>query len=659
MNFSELVRKLNTSADELRLKLPQMGFDIGRKAIKIDDRLAQKIIQAWRELEQRKKEEAAYLKIKEKVEEKVVETKTKKDTLKIPSILTVKDFSIILNMPVTEVIKELMKNGVMASINQRIDYETAAIIASDLGFTTVEEKVGEKIELEKDAKIREILSKETNMQPRPPVIVVMGHVDHGKTKLLDAIRKTDVVSGEAGGITQHIGAYQIKKKGRLLTFIDTPGHEAFTAMRSRGAKVADIAILVVSATEGVMPQTVEAIKIAQAAGLPIVVAINKIDLPEANIDRTKQDLAQYDLLSEDWGGKTICVPISAKQNLNIDNLLDQVLLVADIEEEKIKANPDGEFVGVIIESNLDKGLGPVATVLVKNGTLKKGDNLKIDEVYYGRVRSLKDYNGKEIDKAVPSTPARIIGFKVAPKVGDVVMVAKEKLKKVKAYKLEKKEETFIKKIEESQEENENITKINLILRCDVLGSQEAIVESLEKLNSADLKITFVNKGLGNITESDVNQAEATGSMLLGFNVVASTAAADLAQEKGIEIKTYKIIYELIDAVKARINELIKPEIVREDLGRAEVLKIFKKDKVSMILGVKVLSGKIERNAFAAVLRQDEFIEKGKISDIRIGKEEVSDVVKGQECGLRFVGRPLVEEGDKLDIYREREIRKVI
>ena len=656
MNISEVARKLNVSTEDLRLKLPELGFDVGRKAIKIDERLAHQIVRAWHDYEQRKIDEKAYLKGKEAPASEVVEAKGE---VKIPPVLTVRDFAQILNLPVTEAIKELMKNGVMASLNQRIDYETAAIVASELGYTTLEEKGDVQVELEKDAKVREILGREVDLQTRPPVIVVMGHVDHGKTKLLDAIRKTDVVSGESGGITQHIGAYQITKQGRLLTFIDTPGHEAFTAMRSRGAKVADVAILVIAATEGVMPQTVEAIKIAQAAGLPIVVAINKIDLPDANIEKTKQDLTKYDLLPEEWGGKTVCVPISAKQNLHIDELLEQVLLVADMEGDKMRANPAGEFVGLIIESRVDKGLGPVATVLVKNGSLRKTDNLMVEGNFYGRVRSMKDYMGQEIEIALPSMPVRIMGFKVAPKVGDVVQVTTGKLKKVKAYRLEKQEETFIKPSEEASEGTEDVAKVNLIMRCDVLGSQEAIVESLEKINSELVKIKFVTKGLGNITESDVLQAQATGALLVGFNAVPSTAAAALAREKGVAIKTFKVIYELIDAVKAKINEVIKPELIREDLGKAEVLKIFKKEDNSLILGVRVISGKIIKNATAAVLRQNEFMEKGKITELQVGKEVVVDVMKNQECGLKFVGRPMVEVGDILDIYREKEITKSI
>lgn len=655
MNISELARKLRVNSEELKAKLPELGFDIGRRAIKIDDNLANKIIYAWKEYQFRKQQEQEYLKTKLRAEEIA---NSDRGEIALPPAMSVKEFALILHLPVTEVIKQLMKSGVMASLNQRIDYDTAAIVASDLGFKVAEGVADEKVEMEKEERYQEIMKKETDMQPRPPVIVVMGHVDHGKTKLLDVIRMTDVVSGEAGGITQHIGAYQIKKRNRLITFIDTPGHEAFTAMRSRGAKVADVAILVVAANDSVMPQTIEAQKIAEAAKIPIVVAINKIDLPEANIEKVKQDLAQHNLQCEEWGGKTICVPISAKQNLHIDDLLDQVLLVADMDAEKIVANPNGEFIGSVIEAHVDKGKGPVATVLVKNGTLIAGSKVVVDGQYYGKIRMMYDYKGQEIDKALPSTPVQIIGLKVAPKVGDMLEVTDEKIKKVSSYKLGHRDEKYA-SVDSDEDESSELTKINIVLRSDVLGSQEAIMESLEKLNNDILKIKFVAKGLGNITDNDVLTAESTGAMLLGFNVRPNTAAESLAQEKGIEIKTFRIIYELIDAVKLKINELIKPEIVREELGKVEVLKVFKKIDNGLILGGRVISGRVTANCEAGVLRADQFVEKGKIKSLQIGKESVTDVVKGQEFGITFMGPQLVAEGDILDVYLEKEVRRKI
>lgn len=656
MNVTELARKLKINTQELLDKLPALGFDIGQKAIKVDDQLASRIIKSWREYQERERQKEQYLKVskKEDKDEQVFDKE-----IQIPSVLTVKDFAALLKMPVTQIIAELMKSGVMASMNERIDFDTAAIVAADLGYEAKEITLEEKVEVDKAKKIKEKMALETLSEKRPPVIVVMGHVDHGKTKLLDAIRQTNVVAGEAGGITQHIGAYQVDRNGRKITFIDTPGHEAFTAMRSRGAKVADIAILVVAANEGVKPQTVESIKIAQNADIPIVVAVNKIDLPDANPERVKQELAQHNLLAEEWGGKVVFVPISAKFNKNIDELLDNVLLTADMIESGMKANPNGEFIGSIVESHVSKGEGPVATVLVKNGTLRKGDYVMMGGVLYGKIRMMKDYLGEEISEATPSTPAEILGLKVAPKVGDILEKIDDprKAKKAKTYAMQKQDESFIKRAEETEEEKAGRTELNIILRADVLGSQEAIIESLKKIETSDIKINFVSKGLGNITESDVLSADATGAMLLGFSVLPSTSAADLARDKGVEIKTYKIIYELIDEVKNKLREIIKPEIVREDLGKIQVLALFKKTDKSQIVGGKITEGKVEPGAHCAVLRGGEFITAGRISSIQIGKQVVKDAVKGQECGMTFEGQPMIEEGDVLDVYTEQEIKK--
>jgi translation initiation factor IF-2 len=656
MNIAELARRLRINVSELKDKLPELGFDIGQKAIKVDDKLAERIVRAWREFQDRERQKRDYLKLTEKVE-KTISSGEKK--IEIPAVLTVKDFASILNLPVSAVIGELIKNGVMASMNQRIDFDTAGIIASDLGFEAVKVDLAEKVEVDKAKKISEVLAgeKAEDLKTRPPVIVVMGHVDHGKTKLLDAVRKTDVVSQEAGGITQHIGAYQVERNGRKITFIDTPGHEAFSAMRSRGAKVADIAILVVAATEGVKPQTVEALKIAQEAEIPIVVAVNKIDLPDANPEKVKQELANYNLLAEEWGGKTIFVPISAKFNKNIDGLLDQVLLVADVNEDKLRANPDGEFIGAVIESHVDPGEGAVATALVKNGTLRLGQYVVTDGILYGKIRLMKNHWGKPIEEAGPSMPVKILGLKTAPKVGDILQITDNPraAQKIKVYKMQQ-EETFIKHgQEEEQKKVEGAVKLAVILRADVLGSQEAIIESLKKIETETVKIEIVSKGLGNITESDVLSAEATGAVIFGFNVLASSAAGDLAKDKKVEIKVYKIIYEVLDEVKKRLKTLIKPEIARKDLGKLKVMAVFKKAGDSEIVGGKVTDGKIELGAKAALLRNGEFVASGKISELQINKVKVKDVVKGDECGIKFIGQPLIEVGDVLDIYREEEV----
>jgi translation initiation factor IF-2 len=661
MNITELARRLRISTQELRDKLPLLGFDIGQKAVKIDDRLSGRIVRSYREYLDREKQKAEYLKRTEKKEERASLPGQK---LEIPSVLTVKDFASLLDAPVTQVIADLIRNGVMASMNQRIDYDTAAVLASDLGFEPVELSLEDKIDIDREKRIKEKLSTEeaSEMQARPPIVVVMGHVDHGKTMLLDTIRKTNVVSGEAGGITQHIGAYQVVKKNRKITFIDTPGHEAFSAMRSRGAKVADIAILVVAANDGVKPQTVEALKIAQAAEIPIIVAINKVDLPDANVEKTKQEIAQYNLLPEEWGGNTVCVPISAKLNQNIDVLLENVLLVADLNEDKIKANPAGEFIGIIIESNVSAGEGPVATLLVKNGTLRVGDYVVMNDILYGKIRSMKDYKNKVLKTVGPSMPAKILGLKVAPKVGDILERTDDpkRVKKAKVYAMQHQDETFIRRNgENSDEKDPNVAKMSLILKTDVLGSQEAIIEALKKKENKFIKVDFVSKGLGNITESDVLSAEATGALILGFNVLLAPGAESLAKEKKVDLKIYKVIYALMEDVVAKMQLIVKPEIVREDLGKLEAKMLFRKEAGSEVVGGKVISGKVEPNSLVAVIRNGEFITSGKIKEIHVGQMVVTDVLHGQECGLMFIGQPIVEPGDILEVYKEKEIRKVV
>ncbi|KKR05193.1 MAG: Translation initiation factor IF-2 [Parcubacteria group bacterium GW2011_GWC2_39_14] len=659
MNITELARKLKLNAQELREKLPALGFDIGLKAIKVDDQLASKIIRAWREFSERERQKEQYLKYSKKDED--TEGGEGNAQLEIPSVLTVKDFAELLKRPVTFVISELIKNGVMTSMNERIDYDTAAIVAADMGYETKEISPDEKVEVDKAKKIKDVLEKQIDKTVRAPIIVVMGHVDHGKTKLLDSIRNTNVMGGEAGGITQHIGAYQVERRGRKITFIDTPGHEAFTAMRSRGAKVADIAILVVAANEGVKPQTVESIKIAQSAEIPVVVAVNKIDLPDANIEKVKQELAQYNLLAEEWGGQVAFVPISAKLNQNIDELLDTVLLTADMIADKIQANPGGEFIGSIVESHVSKGEGPVATVLVKNGTLHVGDYVTMAGVLYGKIRTMKNQLGVAVTIAEPSMPAEIFGLKVAPKVGDVLEVIDDprKATRAKIYTMQKQDETFLNKNDLSEENKENLTELNIVLRADVLGSQEAIIESLKKMEAEGIRINFVAKGLGNVNESDVSTAEATGAMLLGFNVLPSTSASNLARDKKMEIKIYKIIYELIDEVKRKLNEIIKPETVRTDLGKMQVLMLFKKGNDWQVLGGKVTTGKVEPRSKVAVIRAGQFLTSGKITALQIGKQEVTDAVKGQECGIKFEGQPIIEKDDVLEVYKETEVRKIV
>ncbi len=653
MNITELARILRIPPQELRDLLPQLGFAIGQKAIKVDNNTAKKIIKEWpflrRQWEQKKM--AAAMKKQDEVLPK------EKKTISVPRVITVRAYAELAGIPVNRVLAELMKNGVFTSINEKIDFDTASIIGENLNLDVqlAEAKVEENDK--EDKKLENILAgeKEADMQDRPPVIVVMGHVDHGKTKLLDSIRSTDVVAGEAGGITQHIGAYQIIRKNRTLTFIDTPGHEAFTAMRSRGAKVADIAILVVAADDGVKPQTVEAYRIIEAAKIPFLVAINKIDKPAADVNRVKQELStQLNITPEDWGGKTICSPISAKEGTGIEELLDMVLLVAETEGVALKANPNTEAAGTVIESNVDKAAGPLATILVQNGTLRVGDQLCFNEVVYGKVKSLKNYKGEEVKEAGPSSPVKILGLKISPAVGDILNVGegeKVKIRKIKSNS--QNADNFLVAGEEAGEDK--IPKVNVVIKTDFLGSAEAIEESLMKLNNEKVKVKVISKGLGYITEGDVKRAEDAGAKVLGFNVRMSPAMENLVREKQVTVKIFSIIYDLIKYIKDEMQLLVKPEINRIDLGRLKVLAVFRTESNSQIVGGKVLDGILKNNSLVAVKRGDDFIVSGKLTRLQSGKQDVDMVEQDTEAGIKYEGKPLIVEGDILYVYQEERV----
>jgi len=653
MNVTELARILKVTPDFLKQKLPEMGYDIGWKAIKIDNQTAKRIMREWPVHKRRWEREAE---VKRREESAASATEQPKRRISIPAFVSVRDFSRLAEIPVNKLLSELMKNGIFTSLNEKIDFETANIVGADLG---VEVSLGEDEGGGEDqsAKIRAVLSREADeaLQTRPPVVVVMGHVDHGKTKLLDAIRATNVVATEAGGITQHIGAYQVERQGRLISFIDTPGHEAFTAMRNRGAKVADIAILVVAADDGVKPQTVEAYRIIEAAKLPFVVAINKIDKPEANVEKTKQEVAnQLNLVPEDWGGKVVCLPVSAKEGAGINDLLDTVLLVADLAEGSLKANPAAKAIGTVVESRVDKGEGVIATLLVQNGTLRLGDELTSGGINYGKVRALKNYLGQSIAEAAPSTPAKVIGFKNAPSVGDIIEVGSGLKVKVKNLRPVVSGES----LNATAEDNETLSEqIAILLKGDTLGSLEAIEGSLSKIDTQGVRIAIVAKGLGNISEGDVERAEGTQATLIGFNVKAAPAAVDLARVKNINIKLYKIIYELIADLKSKIQELVKPEIKRVDIGQARVLAIFRTDKNEQIIGCKITEGLVKPAALIEVWRDHGLLEAGRIDLVKIGKEEVDRAETGAECGLKYVGRPVIKVGDWLHFYQEEKIYK--
>lgn len=653
MNITELARILRISPQELRDLLPQLGFAIGQKAIKVDNNTAKKIIKEWpflrRQWEQKKM--AAAMKKQDEVLPK------ERKTIFVPKVVTVRAYAEIAGIPVNRVLAELMKNGVFTSINEKIDFDTAMIIGENLNLDVrlAEAKVEDNEK--EEAKLETILAGEAaaDLKDRPPVIVVMGHVDHGKTKLLDSIRSTNVMAGEAGGITQHIGAYQITRKGRVLTFIDTPGHEAFTAMRSRGAKVADIAILVVAADDGVKPQTVEAFRIIEAAKIPYLVAINKIDKPAADVNRVKQELStQLNITPEDWGGKTICSPISAKDGTGIEELLDMVLLVAETEGAALKANPNTDAAGTVIESNVDKAAGPLATILVQNGTLHVGDQLCFNDVVYGKVKSLKNYKGEEVKEAGPSTPVKILGLKISPAVGDILNVGEGEKVKIKKIKTGTQNvDSFISAGDEAGEDK--IPKVNVVIKTDFLGSAEAIEESLLKLNNEKVKVKVISKGLGYITEGDVKRAEDAGAKILGFNVRMSPAIENLVREKQVTVKIFSIIYDLIKFVKDEMQLLVKPEINRIDLGRLKVLAVFRTENNSQIVGGKVLDGILKNNSLVAVKRGDDFIVAGKLTRLQSGKQDVDQVEKDQEAGLKYEGKPLIVVGDILYVYQEERV----
>ncbi len=655
MNMTELARVLRVSPQELRDLLPKIGFNIGQKAIKVDNNTAKKIIKNWpafrRQLELQRAAEFA-----KKREEDLIPREKKAVT--IPAIITVRDFAEASQVPVNKVLAELMKNGVFASINEKIDFDTACVIGADLHLDITLSAGEDENEEKEDHKLAGILGKELkkDLLERPPVIVIMGHVDHGKTKLLDSIRRTDVVASEAGGITQHIGAYQIVRKDKAITFIDTPGHEAFTAMRSRGAKVADIAILVVAADDGVKQQTVEAFRIIEAAKIPFIVAINKIDKPDANIDKVKQELStQLNITPEDWGGKTLCVPISAKNNTGIEELLDMVLLVADTENENMKANVDADAAGTVVESNMDKGAGPVATILIQNGTLRVGDQLCFNEIVYGKVKSLKNYRGETVTEAGPSMPVKILGLKISPAVGDILEVGDGR--KIKTKKIRTASEQTVKSAMTmaSSDTDDNIPKIYIVIKADFLGSAEAIEESLMKLNTEKVKVKILAKGLGNITEGDIKRAEDASAKIMGFNVRITPAIENLIREKNVDVKTYSVIYDLIKYIKAEMQNMIKAEIIRIDEGRIKVVQIFRTENDKQILGGRVLDGYVNVNSKLEVKRGLELVAVGKLTRLQSGKQDVKRVETNEECGVLFEGKPLVLEGDILQAYHEDEV----
>ncbi|MBE3571644.1 MAG: translation initiation factor IF-2 [Moorella humiferrea] len=577
--------------------------------------------------------------------------------LTLTGSITVQELAKRLGKTAAEVIKFLMGQGIMATINQELDIDTAAIVAQEMG-AIVEVKEEKPITLLEDQP-----DDPETLRERPPVVTVMGHVDHGKTSLLDAIRRTNVTATEAGGITQHIGAYQVKIKDRKITFLDTPGHEAFTAMRARGAQVTDIAILVVAADDGVMPQTVEAINHAKAAGVPIVVAINKIDRPDANPERVKQQLSEYGLIPEEWGGDTIMVPVSAVKKEGIKLLLEMTLLTADMME--LKANPDRPARGVVIEAKLDKGRGPVATVLVQKGTLKVGDNLVAGAVY-GRVRALFDDKGERVKSAEPSMPVEVLGLSDLPQAGDIFQVVEdEKLaRQIAALRQEEhRQEEFKAAAKTSlddlfkQMEAGEVKELNLVVKGDVQGSVEALRAALEQLSTSEVKVSIIHGGVGAITESDVMLAAASKAIIIGFNVRPDANARRAAEEAGVEIRLYRVIYEVIDEVKAAMTGLLEPEKREVILGRAEVRATFKVPKVGTVAGCFVTDGKIQNRALARVIRDGVVVFEGRIESLKRFKDDVREVAQGYECGVGLEKFNDIKVGDIIEAYAIEEVKR--
>src|SRR3989338_1837391 len=652
MNVTELARRLKIPSRELLEILPAVGFDIGRRAIKIDDRQAQRIVEQWPQLLAAYKEKIGGDQEAE-VTDQAADLPTKK-TITIPAQVRVKEFAEKMHLPLPKVMAELMKNGVLSSMNEMIDFDTAAIVGAELGFEVTQETATDDTkEKEVSKKLEEKLSASTKRVGRAPVVVVMGHVDHGKTKLLDAIRQTHVVEGESGGITQHIGAYQVVKNNKPITFIDTPGHEAFTTMRSRGARVADIAILVIAADDSIQPQTKESIKIIKSAGLPMMVAINKIDKPEANIDKVKQDLAALNLIPEDWGGKTITVPISAKQGTGIDELLDMILLLAETEKDEIVADPNVLAVGTIVDSHVDKGQGPVATLLVQNGTLHIGDHIAVGGSYYGKVRAMKDYLNKDVKAAPPSMPVKILGLKAAPSVGDILEAGAsvDRKDKVSKYRLTEAATAYTKPHETGNTQTGQ-QQLNVVIKADVLGSLEAIMSSFVQLEHPEVSVNVSAEGLGNVTEGDVRRAEAGKAIIFAFHVKVTAEADSALREKKIEVKRYDVIYHLLEDVKDRLQAMLRPDVTRLDLGRLKVLAVFRSERDSMIVGGSVTKGVVKAGVKVDVLRGKQKITTCTITGLQQNKILVKELEQGKEGGVSYEGKPVIEEGDTLEAYVE-------
>lgn len=578
--------------------------------------------------------------------------------VELPVSIVVRDLAQKIEKSPIDLIKKLMTNGVMATINQSVDFDTAAIVVAEYGFEAIPEVVEEvKTETGEVPLWRQMIAGEdaSQLKARPPVVTILGHVDHGKTSLLDAIRQTEVAAGEAGGITQHIGAYQVEKKGRLITFLDTPGHAAFTQMRARGAQGADIVVLVVAADDGVMPQTREAIAHAKAARVPIMVALNKIDKANANVDRVKQQLAEQELVPDEWGGNTMVIPVSAKQKQGIDDLLEGILLVADNTE--IKANPSGKVIGTVIEAEVDKTKGVIATLLVQNGTLEMGD-VVVAGIAHGKLRAVTDYKGKPVKKAGPSTPVAVMGLSDVPSAGDLFevvdsdkearVIVAERVEAAKT-QAQSKKKVSLEDLFASVQSGE-AKELNLIIKADVQGSLDPVVSELNKLGQGEIGLKILYSEAGNIGENDVMLASASNAIIIGFNVQADVSARRLAEKEGVDIRLYEIIYRMTEDIEKALKGMLEPEVKEKVIGRAQVLQVFTASKFGRVAGCRVTDGELRRNAKVKLYRGTDLVYEGDMGSLRHEKDDVKEIKQGYECGVGFKGFSDIQPGDQLICY---------
>lgn len=673
----ELAKKLGISSKKMISILEELDIDIKNHMSTLDEDIA-KLVEDVVDEEKNDKQKRIkkdFEKVKQEPSKGKTEVKNKKDKktsskgsdgldkrVILPDKISVKELASKINKEPAQVIKKLFDYGIMATINQEIDFDSASIIVEEFGLKA--EKEENSVDEEENMFDIKQPDNPESLVPRPPIVTIMGHVDHGKTSLLDAIRETNVTAQEAGGITQHIGAYKINVDGKQIVFLDTPGHEAFTAMRARGAKVTDISVLVVAADDGVMPQTIEAINHSKAAKVPIIVAINKIDKPNANPDHVKQQLSEHGLIPEDWGGDTICVPVSALKKQGLDNLLEMILLVAELAE--LKANPNRPAVGTIIEAKLDRGRGPVATVLVQNGTLKISDAIVAGSAY-GRVRAMIDDKGERVKQAGPSMPVEVLGLSDVPHAGDLLYtVEDDKLaRQIADKRKEKQREAEFKashqrvSLEElfNQIEKGEVKELNIIIKADVQGSVEALKQALERLSNDEVEVKVIHGGVGAITETDIMLAAASNAIVIGFNVRPEGNARKVAEKEHVDVRTYRVIYNAIEDIKSAMKGVLEPKFEETIQGRLEVRAVFKISGVGVIAGCYVLEGKVTRSSQVRVIRDGVIIFEGKVESLKRFKEDVKEVTAGYECGIGLEKFNDIKEGDILEVFVLKEVRE--